>query len=769
MSDTTFDIRQSQTRTLQDQLNSATVTRMDAVLAAINSELTAPGRLMAQATPSLIVTVGSGTVINPNTLQNRILPLINNVQVTFAGGTITFPSTSGTIVVSPGVNASITIGANKFVAVLVQLTSAGLLNLVVGAEASSLVAVIYPTADTSKLSLGYIIVQSNGSSIIQNITNAMVYKSVDVNSFGGTLTSPLPVTSGGTGATSLTSNGVLRGGGTSAISPIPGFTYQGNQGRLTLTDGIATVDFGMDTSSFGVNDFVIEQTTVGKNISFYLNGASPNPWWASFKGGTGGFQIGGPSGPILSGSGTKLVVSNDLQIGASPISLQANGGNLLNVNGGFAINNGTVTLTDTGSSLLVSGGASLGGNLIFTTDALRDIGTPSSGRPQNLYLTATANSPVFISTATGNPATLGALRLGRPELIEWRDQAGTGNNTLGVDTSNNLVYNGVVVATYAGGDLNLNGQLIQSTASTTGTYHSMANTDTGGRTFTLSSTGTGNTEGAGSFILVDVTASNARRMIISPTGDISLKAGVNANIVLDASGSGNVLVQNGVPLIFAGTNQPYLQKATSGAFRILAVRELQFFDNSGPVISSSSTTLQVSQALTIGVDTGGPITLTAVSNILSISGGGYAGILAVEGTSRAGLTAPAFNANAVRSSSTGNFYPIIVGATRNTSTALRVIRGGVDGGGNYRKGEGFSSASGGTGIYSITFNAFEDALPTITASVNKTGGNATAYVIEVVEVSATQIAIQTRRASDGVLENVNVDFIIAGIRSSSGD
>lgn len=173
---TQLDIRQSVTRVLQDQLNAASNIGMDSTLASINSELTSPGRLIAASTPSLVVTVGSGTVVNPNTLKNRVLPLIKNTAVPFTGGTITFPSGTGTITVSPGTNASITIGASQFVAVLVQLDSAGNLSLVVGSAAGSLGAVVVPSGSTSFLTLGYIIVQSNVSGVIQNITNAMIYQ-----------------------------------------------------------------------------------------------------------------------------------------------------------------------------------------------------------------------------------------------------------------------------------------------------------------------------------------------------------------------------------------------------------------------------------------------------------------------------------------------------------------------------------------------------------------------------------------------------------------
>jgi hypothetical protein len=51
----------------------------------------------------------------------------------------------------------------------------------------------------------------------------------------------------------------------------------------------------------------------------------------------------------------------------------------------------------------------------------------------------------YFTSVSSNPATAGVLRLARPDLIEWLNQAGLGNNTLGVDSSDNLVYNGGIV------------------------------------------------------------------------------------------------------------------------------------------------------------------------------------------------------------------------------------------------------------------------------------------------------------------------------------
>lgn len=72
----------------------------------------------------------------------------------------------------------------------------------------------------------------------------------------------------------------------------------------------------------------------------------------------------------------------------------------------------------------------------------------------NFTLTANVNfGPTFgllskyFTTVSSNPASAGVLRLANTDLIEWRNAANSGNDTLGVDSSDNLVYNGVAVPT----------------------------------------------------------------------------------------------------------------------------------------------------------------------------------------------------------------------------------------------------------------------------------------------------------------------------------
>lgn len=75
---------------------------------------------------------------------------------------------------------------------------------------------------------------------------------------------------------------------------------------------------------------------------------------------------------------------------------------------------------------------------------------PSGG---NFTLTADVNfgaSFGLLSTyfsGRGTVASAGLLRLSKTDYIEWRNFNNNGNNTLGTDSSDNLVYNGVIVPT----------------------------------------------------------------------------------------------------------------------------------------------------------------------------------------------------------------------------------------------------------------------------------------------------------------------------------
>ena len=58
--------------------------------------------------------------------------------------------------------------------------------------------------------------------------------------------------------------------------------------------------------------------------------------------------------------------------------------------------------------------------------------------------------PQYIISRTANPASAGNLRLANIDLIQWRNNANSGNLTFGVDTSDRLVYNGIPIVSSSG-------------------------------------------------------------------------------------------------------------------------------------------------------------------------------------------------------------------------------------------------------------------------------------------------------------------------------
>jgi hypothetical protein len=329
-----MDIRQSDTRVLQDQLNLTQPVPMDSTLASINSELTAPGRLIAHNLPSLVVTVGSGTVVNPNTSKNRVLPFIDNTPVNFPGGTITFPSASGNITVSTASGPfPITIGASQFVAVLVQLDTSADLQLAVGAAASSLGAVVVPTGTASYLSLGYIIVESNGSSVIQNVTDAMIYQFAAAFA-ASSLTFRAP-----------TVQKFLSGSGTYTLpSPTPLYL------KVTAIGG------GGGGAGSGTNGSSPGGGTAGGDTTFgsslIKGGGGSGAGWASNNGGAGGTGFSGGSIELIVAQGGAGTAGQTNGTGNSELSGGAGGASYVGGNGG----GGSFAAAGTAGSNLTGGG-----------------------------------------------------------------------------------------------------------------------------------------------------------------------------------------------------------------------------------------------------------------------------------------------------------------------------------------------------------------------------------------------------------------------------
>lgn len=60
---------------------------------------------------------------------------------------------------------------------------------------------------------------------------------------------------------------------------------------------------------------------------------------------------------------------------------------------------------------------------------------------------------IYYKSRTSNISTAGILRLARTDTIGWRNQANGGNLLLGVDASDNLTFNGVIIGGGSSGDI----------------------------------------------------------------------------------------------------------------------------------------------------------------------------------------------------------------------------------------------------------------------------------------------------------------------------
>jgi hypothetical protein len=174
-----FDIRQSESLDALDQIVNATHITADAILRAINSELTMPLRLTATASPNLAVHVGSLVVTNPQATQgrNRTIGPVGATVPIFTSGTVTFPASSGgTITVSPGTaTAILTCGAGLYAYVVIALDQAGNLVPIPGAPAGSPTSAFVPLIPAGLFAIGFVLVHNTGGTI-DNITNSSIYQ-----------------------------------------------------------------------------------------------------------------------------------------------------------------------------------------------------------------------------------------------------------------------------------------------------------------------------------------------------------------------------------------------------------------------------------------------------------------------------------------------------------------------------------------------------------------------------------------------------------------
>lgn len=169
-----FESRQTEHRSALEQLTGSTTTKtLKDILPAINSEATPPFALRANDPGNdRQLNVGSNIVTNPETGRKRSNQPINGSFFIFASGTITFPAASGgNIVPSVGANTPLTVSANNYINVLIEMNDAGEFVLSVGTENATESLATVPGGSVENLSIGHITLYNNAGTI-DNITDS---------------------------------------------------------------------------------------------------------------------------------------------------------------------------------------------------------------------------------------------------------------------------------------------------------------------------------------------------------------------------------------------------------------------------------------------------------------------------------------------------------------------------------------------------------------------------------------------------------------------
>lgn len=170
----------------------------------------------------------------------------------------------------------------------------------------------------------------------------------------------------------------------------------------------------------------------------------------------------------------------------------------------------------------------------------------------------------YLTSTTANAAGVGAVRLANTDAIEWRNAGNSANLPLSVDSSNNLLWNGDIIATAAASPvLSIAGTTNQITASAaTGNVTlsvpstfiapgSIAATTTlSGTKVTLSSTTNQIVLGTTNTVTLSSTAPSASRVYTLPD------AGGSANVMLDAGAYTVTGTWTGVTLVTPALGTP---------------------------------------------------------------------------------------------------------------------------------------------------------------------------------------------------------------------
>lgn len=156
-------------------------------------------------------------------------------------------------------------------------------------------------------------IYSDGSNVIL-ADNANLTATAPLNITGSTIsiTAPIPVSSGGTGAVSLTANSVILGNGTSTVLGVA----PGTAGNVLTSNGTTWTSAPAAGSGGGVTSLGMFTATANGGIGLTFTSSSTNPLT-----GPGSFTLGGVLSSAYGGTGIDTYAAGDLLYASSSSAL----------------------------------------------------------------------------------------------------------------------------------------------------------------------------------------------------------------------------------------------------------------------------------------------------------------------------------------------------------------------------------------------------------------------------------------------------------------
>ena len=168
---------------------------LDVLLSSINQDLTVPLNVTADNPADLTINVGPAIISNSESSRQKSIPFVGtSLPNSFAGTTVTFPSSSGgNITTGQGGSYPLTLPSGDYVAVLLALNNVGTVVITIGTPTASLPSVTVPAPSADTQAFSYVIL-SNVGGTIQNVAQDRIYQFVGGGT-GGASSSAVPTVS----------------------------------------------------------------------------------------------------------------------------------------------------------------------------------------------------------------------------------------------------------------------------------------------------------------------------------------------------------------------------------------------------------------------------------------------------------------------------------------------------------------------------------------------------------------------------------------------